>query len=163
LGRDGSLGSRTANGATVFAVCAGLQILGHSFAVQGGDDFDGLGLIDLVTRRGDHRRVGDLLVRSGANQIVGFENHGGLTELGTVAALGEVTVGYGNEGATDGVRVRGYIGTYAHGPVLALNPWLADELLTVALGRELEPLATVADRLHDERCRQVAQGDSRRP
>jgi hypothetical protein len=32
-----------------------------------------------------------------------------------------------------------------------MNPWFADEILATVLGRELEPLATVADRLYDER------------
>lgn len=44
--------------------------------------------------------------------------------------------------------------TYAHGPVLALNPWLADAVLSEALGGwDLAPLETVADRLYDSRCR----------
>ena len=42
--------------------------------------------------------------------------------------------------------------TYAHGPVLAMNPWFADEILGEVLGRPLEPLPGVADRLYDERC-----------
>ena len=32
------------------------------------------------------------------------------------------------------------IGTYPHGPVLARNPALADHLLELALGQELDPL-----------------------
>jgi hypothetical protein len=34
-----------------------------------------------------------------------------------------------------------------------MNPWLCDEILAVVLGVELEPLASVADALYQERCR----------
>ena len=32
------------------------------------------------------------------------------------------------------------IGTYLHGPLLPKNAWLADRLIELALGVELEPL-----------------------
>ena len=38
------------------------------------------------------------------------------------------------------------IGTYLHGPLLPKNVWLADRLVELALGVELEPLD---DRLED--------------
>lgn len=163
LRRDGTLAARMSDGAQVLAVCAGLQILGHSFTVQGGADHGGLGLVDLVTKRGERRRVGELLVRVGGDELVGFENHGGVTMLGTEQALGVVRVGYGNDGTSDGVRTASLIGTYAHGPVLALNPWLADEILSRAVGDTLEPLTSIADQLHLERCARVAQAVARRP
>ena len=36
------------------------------------------------------------------------------------------------------------IGTYLHGPLLPKNVWLADRLIELALGIELEPLADQA-------------------
>ena len=102
--------------------------------------------------------------------LEGFENHGGITELGPDAAPlarlrdpGRGPVGAGNgtgdrlEGAVSD-RGRGtVVGTYLHGPVLARNPALADLLLTRALG-ELPPLevpdgipATTAARLRTPR------------
>jgi hypothetical protein len=38
---------------------------------------------------------------------------------------------------------------------LAQNPWFADELLGLAVGRELAPLRTVADELHRTRVNEV--------
>jgi hypothetical protein len=32
-----------------------------------------------------------------------------------------------------------------------MNPWFADEILATVLGRELDPLTTVADQLYNER------------
>jgi hypothetical protein len=37
-----------------------------------------------------------------------------------------------------------------------MNPWFADKVLARALGRELEPLVTVADQLYDERVAALA-------
>ena len=152
----GSLGARVADGAAVLAVCAGLQILGSSFAVQGDDAYDGLGLVDAATVRGTRRSVGEIAVDVGGRTLVGFENHGGRTILARgVAPLGAVQRGQGNDGLTDGFRAPRLWGTYAHGPVLALNPWFADEVLSELTGETLEPLNGVADVLYAERVASV--------
>ena len=80
-------------GAVVFAVCAGFQLLGTSYVAGDGDILDGLGLVDLETRAGDGRLIGECLVvpdgGSGIPLLTGFENHGGRTRLGAgVAPLG---------------------------------------------------------------------------
>jgi CobQ-like glutamine amidotransferase family enzyme len=53
-----------------------------------------------------------------------------------------VLAGHGNNGRDgfEGVRRNGVIGTYLHGPLLPKNVWLADRLIELALGVELEPL-----------------------
>ncbi len=151
--KDGGFVDRVAGGAAVFAVCAGLQILGTSFAIEGDATYPGLGLVDAVTTRGRVRSVGDMASRVGERMLVGFENHGGVTTLGPgVGALGTVLVGRGNDGVADGYRTPGIWATYAHGPVLALNPWLADEVLVELSGEPAAPWESVADRLYAERC-----------
>jgi CobQ-like glutamine amidotransferase family enzyme len=133
-------------------VCAGLQILGTSFAVAGDDEYEGLGLVDVLTRRGKKRSVGELVVNVEGRTLVGFENHGGQTLLGHgVAPLGAVQRGRGNDGSFDGFVTSTLWATYAHGPVLAMNPWLADEILASLLERELDPLVSIADQLYEER------------
>lgn len=155
--RRADLAGRVADGSHVVAVCAGLQILGTSFAVEGDDRYEGVGLVEAVTRRGERRAVGDLVVRVGERLLVGFENHGGVTDLAhDLAPLGAVVRGRGSDGARDGYRCARVWATYAHGPVLALNPWFADEVLLAVLGRELEPLTTIADALYVERCAALA-------
>ncbi len=150
--RATSFASRVRDGSRVFAVCAGLQILGTSFAVAGDDEYEGLGLVDLLTRRGKKRSVGELVVNVEGRTLVGFENHGGQTLLGhDVAPLGAVQRGRGNDGSSDGFVTPTMWATYAHGPVLAMNPWLADEVLTSLLERELDPLISIADQLYEER------------
>lgn len=147
---DGGLEKGLQAGGVLLAVCAGYQICGTSFTVGDRDEVtEGLGLLDVTTRRGPVRAVGEVLHRwthpDGSESIItGFENHGGHTTLGSgVTALASVEVGVGNDGGgTEGaVSPDGrIIGTYPHGPVLARNPELADHLLQLAIGQQLEPL-----------------------
>ncbi len=150
---EGGFVERVDEGAAVLAVCAGLQILGRSFAIEGDASYPGLGLIDAVTTRGPARSVGDMASNVDGRLLVGFENHGGVTVLGPQARpLGEMVVGRGNDGRRDGFRATRLWGTYAHGPVLAQNPWFADEVLAELAGEPLAPWPSVADRLYEERC-----------
>jgi CobQ-like glutamine amidotransferase family enzyme len=152
LARSRGLQRAAQRGAVVFAVCAGLQILGERFAGPDHRDHPGLGLLDLTTTRRARRAVGEVRARPaiselGATVLTGFENHQGGTRLGPSARpLARVLSGVGN-GADDNPtrRVEGaltgrIVGTYLHGPVLARNPALADLLLEWATGEELAPL-----------------------
>ena len=148
LEADGGLHAGLDAGAVLFAVCAGYQLCGHSFTVGQSDEvFKGLGLLDVETRRGDQRAVGEILTRwqrpdGTAELLTGFENHGGFTSLGSDAepfAKVEIGVGNGTDGYDGAVRGN-IIGTYPHGPILPRNPALADHLLELALGRRLDPL-----------------------
>jgi CobQ-like glutamine amidotransferase family enzyme len=96
---------------------------------------------------------------SGGSLVVGFENHSGMTRLGSsVKPLGTVLAGYGNNGedGTEGVRYQNVFGTYSHGPLLPKNPELCDHILLTALQRkygraELSPLDDAAEiAAHDE-------------
>lgn len=157
LAAEGRLARAVARGAVVLAVCAGFQIVGESFAGSDGSVRAGLGLLDVASVRGSGRRaVGELLSRAEAplGLLSGYENHAGVTRLGGgVRPLGRVLAGVGNgagdrlEGAVSG-RV---VGTYLHGPVLARNPALADQLLSWVVG-ELSPLEDLeVRRLRNER------------
>ncbi|WIY83382.1 glutamine amidotransferase [Propionimicrobium sp. PCR01-08-3] len=135
-------------GGLLFAVCAGYQLCGHSFTVGDNEEvFPGLGLLDVETRRGDVRAVGEILTRwtkpdGSSSYLTGFENHGGFTTLGSDAtpfAKVEVGIGNGTDGF-DGATQGNVVATYPHGPILPRNPELADYLLERALGQALDPL-----------------------
>jgi CobQ-like glutamine amidotransferase family enzyme len=143
------------DGGVVLGVCGGYQLMGHYYETPEGEKLPGVGVFDLHTgpRMPDEERlIGNVLVRAregdGVREIVGFENHGGRTYLGDgVAPLGEVIVGYGNNGKdrTEGARRLNAYGTYLHGSLLPKNPWLTDQLILNAVRRvddtfELEPL-----------------------
>ena len=148
LRRDGGLQRALASGACLFAVCAGYQICGTSFTVGDDDEVvEGLGLLDVSTRRGPHRAVGEILSHWTTPEgedypITGFENHGGYTVLGSDARpLARIELGVGNCGdGTEGAVQGRVVGSYPHGPNLARNPRFADWLLELAMGRSLEPL-----------------------
>lgn len=145
--KDGGLNAAAENGATVFAVCAGFQVIGKSLPGYGGKIIDGLGLIDAETIvNAAPRSVGELVVKPTNPDLpilTGFENHQGLTNLGDgVTPLGHVLKGVGNGfDQTEGVWHGNVVGTYMHGPGLARNPELADALLESATGSKLDPFS----------------------
>jgi len=143
-------------GAVVLAVCAGYQLLGHSYAPAAGPQITGLGLLDVVTQAGPTRFIGHVAAQcdlgSGRlHQLTGFENHSGRTYLGSGAKpLGRVLGGGGNNGedGTEGARYREVYATYLHGPVLPKNAWLTDHLLARALAHRYPgfgPLSPLTD------------------
>ena len=171
LKADGNLFRARDAGAALFAVCAGYQICGNTFTIGEHDEvIEGLGLLDVDTRRGSVRAVGELLTRwtrqDGTDVLLtGFENHGGFTTVGPAAtALASVEIGIGNANdGTEGAVQGRVIGTYPHGPVLARNAALADHVLSVALDRELEPIdRPEIDELHRQRVEFVRKQGLRR-
>ena len=131
-------------------VCAAYQAIGHYYKPYQGDSIPGLGIFDLYTQHpGDQakRLIGNVVAELINSQftihnsqfsktIVGFENHGGRTYLGSkLQPLAKVIKGNGNNGE-DGYEGAVYfnaIGSYLHGPILTKNPHLADWLIHKAL------------------------------
>jgi lipid II isoglutaminyl synthase (glutamine-hydrolysing) len=154
----GAVDRARANGAVVFAVCAGFQNIGLSYVLADGTVIEGMGLVDAETRAGPGRLIGEVVVEPGPGlpRLTGFENHGGRTTLGPdVAPLGRVIAGGGNGDGSgvEGARGERLLATYLHGPVLPRNPALADHLLTWVAG-DLEPLTSVwEERLRAQRLR----------
>ncbi len=140
--------ARADDGVPMLLICGMYQMAGHYFDPYDAPRLDGMGLLDLHTVAGPTRLIGNVVATSDFGELVGYENHSGLTYLGSgVRPLGRTALGQGNNGTdgTEGARRDNVIGTYLHGPVLAKAPSLADHLLAAALaaaGRqaELEPL-----------------------
>jgi CobQ-like glutamine amidotransferase family enzyme len=149
LTSDGGLKYAAEGGATVFAVCAGFQIIGESLPGPRGEQVCGIGLVDAHTSYPNApRSVGELVIsptRGGLPTLTGFENHQGFTEIGEdMPALGAVLSGVGNGfGGAEGVWHGNVFGTYLHGPAFARNPELADAVLQCAVG----PMARFDDEL----------------
>jgi lipid II isoglutaminyl synthase (glutamine-hydrolysing) len=153
-----ALHAAAARGAVVFAVCGGLQLLGHGYELAG-ERLPGVGLVDLDTRREDGPRLlGNIAIEldlpgGGPARLAGFENHAGRTYLGAgTAPLGRVLRGNGNSGndGTEGVRGGPHgtvIGTYMHGPLLPKNTAFADWLVATALGMHVGDLPPLDDAL----------------
>jgi lipid II isoglutaminyl synthase (glutamine-hydrolysing) len=160
--KTNALHAAAGHGAVVLAVCGGYQLLGESYIVDG-VQLPGIDLVDLRTvREPGPRLIGNCAIEAdlgdGPRVIAGFENHGGRTYLGDgERPLGRVLAGHGNNGRDgfEGVHRGNVIGTYLHGPLLPKNVWLADRLIELALGIELEPLA-------DDSFEEAAHGSARR-
>ena len=125
----------------VLAVCGGYQLFAHYYRPADGPDMRGLGVFDAWTvHKGPSapRCIGDVAITWNGMTLVGFENHGGRTYLGTAKPLGRVLKGYGNnaEDHAEGAVYRNTFGTYLHGSLLPKNPHFADHLIELALRRK---------------------------
>lgn len=143
-----SLISAIENGAAMLAVCGGYQLLGHEYRPHAGEALPGIGLFDLVSTAGAERFIGNVVIDSQWGELVGFENHSGLTTLNPgQAPMGRVRVGRGNNGkdGAEGAIYKTAAGCYLHGSLLPKNPRFADWLIETGLKRrygsaELPPL-----------------------
>ncbi len=132
------------SGGPLLAICGSYQMLGRQWLLDG-EEVAGLGIIPMTTGRpgtSADRLTSNIVLRSplASEPVVGYENHAGRTYLDDgVQAFGEVvsSEGCGNneQSKQDGVLYKGLVGTYLHGPLLAKNPQVADELLRRALER----------------------------
>lgn len=148
MGMREQLHAYVEDGGVLLAICGGYQILGHEWLL-GDEVVKGLGVVDMTTERaaggsGD-RLIDNIALTSplAHRPVVGYENHAGRTHLGAgVEPFGAVSssTGHGNNDADkqDGVRYKNVVGTYLHGPLLAKNPEVADDLLKRALDRLAE-------------------------
>ena len=172
--KGAAMAAAHARGVPLLAVCGGYQLLGRGYRARDGSFLPGAGLFPHETVAGEVRMIGDVLLECelepGERRLLaGFENHAGRTLLDADALpLGQVLAGYGNDGQSgyEGCRAGNAIGTYLHGPLLPRNGWLADWLLSRALGhatgREPPALSPLQDDLEDEAFRVSAERARRR-
>lgn len=148
--------------------CGSPQLLGHYYEPAFGERIEGLGILDFVSKHPGAnvpRCIGNVTYEITASPLaedltqvlgekpiaIGFENHGGRTYLGNVSPLGKVIKGYGNNGEDgfEGAFYQKAIATYAHGPLLPKNPFIADWLIQKALERKYETEINLT-KLNDE-------------
>jgi CobQ-like glutamine amidotransferase family enzyme len=145
LRADGGLAIAVDRGASVLAICAGYQLIGIEFPDAVGHPAPGVGILDIRTDRLPQRAVGELVARPSqfappglTDFFSGYENHAGATHLGPDAhPLAMVESGIGNGDGTEGAVAGRVLGSYLHGPCLARNPQIADQLLSWVTNREL--------------------------
>jgi len=131
-----SLLGQVADGAALLAICGGYQLLGHEYRPHDREALPGVGLFDMTSEAGPERFIGNVVIDSFLGELVGFENHSGLTHLGPgLEPLGKVRVGRGNNGrdGTEGAVWRNAVGCYMHGALLPKNPVLTDWLIAAGL------------------------------
>lgn len=145
----------------MLVVCGLYQLFGHRFVTSDGREIAGIGLFDLETKAGPERLIGNIISHSEYfGTLVGYENHSGLTTLGSgLEPLGKVLRGAGNNNVdeTEGALHRNVVGTYLHGSLLPKNPELADFLIERAVVKRYgEFVPQVIDEQFSEKARDVA-------
>lgn len=124
---------------TVLAVCGGYQLLGQYYKTDK-KLIEGLEILDIYTEWAPKRLIRNIVLNTPLSDtpVVGFENHGGRTHIGSLQPFGKVFYGLGNTGKSgfEGVLHKNVIGTYLHGPLLPKNPHVCDYLLEKALKRK---------------------------
>jgi hypothetical protein len=151
IGKGEALRKAAEGSVAMLAVCGGYQLFGRYYRPAAGEELPGVAVFDAWTvhpGEGARRCIGDVAARWEGGTLVGFENHGGRTYLGSGARpLARVERGFGNNGEDggEGAVYRNAYGTYLHGSLLPKNPRFTDHLLRLALNRrygevELAPL-----------------------
>ncbi|RDV43439.1 cobyric acid synthase [Leifsonia sp. ku-ls] len=128
-------------GVPILAIAGGWQLLGTELETAEGEVLAGAAVFPTRAALGPKRHVGEVVARlADGTAIAGFENHSARTVLDGAEPLARLVSGTGNDGSTEGVVVGASIGTHLHGPLLPMNPVLADRLLSTALRGELPPV-----------------------
>lgn len=153
--RGDEIKDRVEQGLVALTICGGFQLFGQYFKTGDGTEIPGISVFDAYTVAGNKRFIGNIIVdiaytsstwtipynkyqtvETPHSTLVGFENHSGMTNLGTkTKPLGYVIKGYGNkgDGGFEGGQYKNAFGTYMHGSLLPKNPWFADHLIQMAL------------------------------
>lgn len=139
-------------GTPMLMICGLYQLFGHRFVTHTGEELTGIGILDVETRGGAERMIGNVVLDTEEfGEIIGYENHSGHTRLGAGSRpLGRVVQGAGNnpDDGTEGARTANVIGSYLHGALLPKNPAIGDFLIGEAARRRygsFEPRAGVGE------------------
>ncbi|AMB58552.1 type 1 glutamine amidotransferase [Microterricola viridarii] len=123
-------------GVPILAVGTGWELLSHGIELAGANGaparaIEGIGILPGRAVPRGARVTDDLVVKTKFGRLVGFENHARDYNHAEASPLGRVLFGSGNgrDSGQEGVVMGDVFGTHLHGPVLAKNPGLADELL----------------------------------
>jgi CobQ-like glutamine amidotransferase family enzyme len=151
INKKGFLSDYIENNGVGLFVCGAYQLLGNYYETENGEKIQGLGILNFFTKNEGikNRSVGNIKTLINKNikdgvfktkndrYLIGFENHGGQTYFqDKIEPFGYVKNGNGNnkKDKIEGLIYKNTIGTYLHGPILAMNPALCDYLIKKSLG-----------------------------
>jgi len=134
-------------GVVMLTICGTYQLFTRGFTTNTGEYIPGIGVFAAETIADAPRLIGNTTVHSDWGELIGFENHSGMTYLDPgLDSLGKANRG-GNNPTTgeEGAVMQNAFGSYLHGPILPKNPEFADHLLQLAIerkypGTKLKPL-----------------------
>ena len=143
-------------------ICGLYQLFGRFFKTREGVTIPGIGIFKAETHGGPKRLIGNVVTDTPFGEMVGYENHSGLTILDDdQPALGRILKGAGNNGEdkTEGAIYKCVFGTYLHGSLLPKNPDFADALIEAAA---LRKYGKFEPNIIDDRFAQAARGVAKR-
>ncbi|WP_233613451.1 type 1 glutamine amidotransferase [Leucobacter edaphi] len=165
--RASEMRALASDGTPMLMICGLYQLFGHRFVTHTGDELAGIGVLDVETRGGTERMIGNIVLDSAEfGEIVGYENHSGNTRLGPGSEpLGTVRQGAGNnpDDGLEGARTGNVIGSYLHGSLLPKNPAISDFLIGEAARRRYGSFAPAAQEDGGETVRRARESAKRRP
>lgn len=136
VARRDALAAHVADGGVLLAIGGGAEALGSGIRTLEGDDVTGIGVLPMSVERQRDRRVGYVVGTAGGEQIIGFEDHASLWKLDGAEPWVKLVAGTGSVATRgEGMRVQNAIATLVQGPLLPLNPTLADSLIALAAAR----------------------------
>lgn len=163
-----ALRAHVAQAGALLAVGAGAELLASAVEALDGEQVAGVGIFPFRVRRTRERRVGYVTATTAHGDLVGFEDHAsswstddGVHPYGRITA-GRGTIGAPGVGAGEGVRVNDAYALNVQGPVLPLNPQLADALLRAACARRSIDYRVGDDLATADRLAEAARADIRR-
>lgn len=163
--RKHELQAMASDGVCMLMICGMYQLFGHYFQTFEAEKIPGVGIFDLVTKASNLRLIGNITTDTEFGQLIGYENHSGLTMLEKgQEPLGQTQKGQGNNGqdGTEGARLINVFGSYLHGPILSKNPDFADEIIVRALVRKTGKTIELGP-LDDSLAKEAAKLASKRP
>ena len=127
------------NSTPMLMICGLYQLFGRFFRTSDGVTIPGIEIFAAETHGGPKRLIGNTVTESAFGQLIGYENHSGLTLLDDrQPSLGTIVKGDGNNGKdhTEGAVYKKVYGSYLHGSLLPKNPVFADALLEAAITKK---------------------------
>ena len=128
-------------GIPFLGISAGWFALGESVTFVDGTRASGAGVFPTRASLTPSRAVGEVELLTTFGTVTGFENHSSRIDDGGLPHFGSVVHGVGSDPSCardarwDGVTMDASIGTNVHGPLLPMNPSIADALITRAMTR----------------------------
>lgn len=130
-----ALAAHVAAGGALLSIGGGAELLSGAIIDAADGTLEGIGILPFRVERRRERRVGYVVAETGGIRLAGFEDHSSvwLPDSGVepfarvVHGKGTIELAGGRRG--EGVRVKNAYALRMQGPLLPLNPALADQIL----------------------------------
>jgi CobQ-like glutamine amidotransferase family enzyme len=161
-----ALAERLEDGTVTLATGNAFELFGRAVENEDGSSVEALGFWDTTARRFTRLRYNDLSMgRFGQRRIVGFKNQlsHSYGRIDTPFLEMELGSGLNPDVRQEGFASGGFFATYLLGPLLALNPDFAADLLK-RLAPEAEfPVPPIARKAYESRLEEYVRLDGKQP